>query len=222
MSAIPVRVAIAFHSGYGHTAKQAEAVAAGARSVQGTAVDLLPVDQPYDELVTALDQADAIIFGAPTYMGAASAVFKTFAETTSKAWGDNLRWKDKIAAGFTNSQNINGNKENTLLELFVLASQHGMHWVSLGMFPGWNTTSGSAGDLNRLGSFTGAMAQSHGDAGPDVAPPPSDLATAEHLGRRVAQATAAFLAGRAAATASPEPTAEEQAAYAGATTSSGV
>jgi multimeric flavodoxin WrbA len=171
MSTTSVRVAIAFHSGYGHTAKQAEAVANGARSVEGTTVDLLSVDQPDDELLAALDQADAIIFGAPTYMGAASAVFKTFAETTSKAWGDNLRWKDKVAAGFTNSQNINGNKENTLLELFVLAAQHGMHWVSLGLFAGWNTTTASADDLNRLGSFTGAMAQSHGDAGPGPGAP---------------------------------------------------
>lgn len=191
-----VRVAIAYHSGFGHTGKQAEAVAAGARSVPGTEVDLLPVDDANDDLIAALDGADAIIFGAPTYMGAASAAFKRFAEATSKPWGDGLRWKDKVAAGFTNSQNINGNKENTLLELFVLASQHGMHWVSLGLYPGWNTTTASPEDVNRLGSFTGAMAQSHGDAGPDQAPPPSDLATAEALGRRVAEVTRDYLAGR--------------------------
>jgi multimeric flavodoxin WrbA len=191
-----VRIAVAYHSGFGHTGKQAEAVAAGARALPGTVVDLLPVDDISDELIASLDAADAIIFGAPTYMGAASAAFKRFAEATSKAWGDNLRWKDKVAAGFTNSQNINGNKENTLLELFVLASQHGMHWVSLGLYPGWNTTTASEKDINRLGSFTGAMAQSHGDAGPDLAPPPSDLATAEALGRRVAEVTRDYLAGR--------------------------
>lgn len=213
------RIAVAYHSGYGHTARQAEAVAEGARSVAGTHVELLAVDQPGDDLLAALDRADAIVFGAPTYLGAASAVFKTFAETTSKAWGDDLRWKDKIAAGFTNSQNINGNKEDTLLEMFVLAAQHGMHWVSLGAYGGWNTTTGSAGDLNRLGGFTGAMAQSHGDAGPDQAPPAADLATAAHLGRRVAETTAQFLAGRAAREASPEPTDAEQQAYVNATTS---
>lgn len=218
----PIRVAIAYHSGYGHTKRQAEAVADGARGVAGTEVDLLPVDEPGDDLLAALDRADAVIFGAPTYMGAASAVFKTFAEATSKAWGDELRWKDKIAAGFTNSQNINGNKENTLLEMFVLAAQHGMHRVSLGAYPGWNTTTAGPDDLNRLGGFTGAMAQSHGDAGPDQAPPPAaDLATAAHLGRRVAVTTAQFLAGRAAGSASPEPTAEEQLAYTTATTSAG-
>lgn len=214
-----IRVAVAYHSGFGHTAKQAEAVAAGARSVPGTEVDLLPVDEPGERLIEALDRADAIVFGSPTYMGAASAVFKTFAEATSKAWGDNLRWRDKVAAGFTNSQNINGNKENTLLEMFVLAAQHGMHWVSLGLYPGWNTTSGSAEDLNRLGGFTGAMAQSHGDATPVQAPPASDLATAEHLGRRVATTTAQLQRGRRAAAAPPrQPTADEQAAYVSSTT----
>ena len=69
-------------------------------------------------------------------MGAASAVFQQSAEATSEPWGDGLRWKDKVAGGFTNSQNINGNKENTLLEMFVLAAQHGMHWVALGQYAG--------------------------------------------------------------------------------------
>ena len=217
MSSTGVRVAVAYHSGFGHTGKQAEAVAAGAREVAGTTVDLLPVDVADDELIATLDRADAIIFGAPTYMGAASAAFKRFAEATSKPWGDNTRWKDKIAGGFTNSQNINGNKENTLLELFVLASQHGMHWVSLGLYPGWNTTTASAEDLNRLGSFPGAMAQSHGDAGPDQAPPRSDLATAEALGRRVAEVTRDYLAGRRSQQDGVE-LAEGQAAYTTAST----
>src|SRR4051812_3512336 len=198
MTATAVRVAVAYHSGYGHTGRQAEAVAAGARAVPGTIVDLLPVDEPGEELMAALDRADAVVFGAPTYMGAASAAFKRFAEASSKPWADGMRWKDKVAAGFTNSQNINGNKENTLLELFVLAAQHGMHWVSLGEYPGWNTTGGSETDLNRLGSFTGAMAQSHGDVGPAQAPPPADLATAQALGRRVAEVAHDYVAGRRA------------------------
>jgi len=44
-------------------------------------------------------------------------------------------------------------------------------------------------DLNRLGSFLGAMAQANSDQGADVAPIPSDLLTAEHLGERVANVT---------------------------------
>ncbi len=150
-------------------------------------------------------------------MGSPSAVFKAFAEGTSKAWGDNLRWKDKIAAGFTNSQNINGDKLNSLVDFAILAAQHGMHWVSLGMYPGWNTSTGSAEDLNRLGSFLGAMAQSNGDEGPDTAPPPSDLATAEELCRRVATVTGQWVRGRANPGMEDTPT-NLQEAHAGATT----
>lgn len=194
-----IRVAVVYSSGYGHTAKQAEAVARGAQSVPGASVDLHAVDGGDTAAVlSAIDAADAVVFGAPTYMGAASAAFKQFAEATSGPWGDGMRWKDKVAGGFTNSQNLNGNKENTLLELFVLAAQHGMHWVALGEYPGWNTTGGSPEDLNRLGGFTGAMAQSHGDLGPDLAPPASDLATAEALGRRVTQVARDYVAGRRA------------------------
>ena len=198
MTSIGIRVAVAYHSGFGHTGRQAQAVAAGARAVPGTVVDLLPVDEPGEELMAALDRADAVVFGAPTYMGAASATFKRFAEASSKPCADGMRWKDKVAAGFTNSQNVNGNKENTLLELFVLAAQHGMHWVSLGEYAGWNTTGGSETDLNRLGSFTGAMAQSYGDLGPDEAPAAADLATAHALGRRVALVAHDYAAGRRA------------------------
>lgn len=192
-----VRIAVVFHSGYGHTAKQAQAVAGGAADVPGVTVDVVALeDDNADAAIAAVDAADAVVFGAPTYMGAASATFKKFAEATSAAWGDGMRWKNKVAGGFTNSQNVNGNKENTLLELFVLAAQHGMHWVALGEYGGWNTTSGSPEDLNRLGSFTGAMAQSYGDMSPDLAPPASDLATAEALGRRVAEVARDYTNGR--------------------------
>ena len=45
---------------------------------------------------------------------------------------------------------------------------------------------GSVHDLNRLGSWLGAMAQSNGDQGPDDTPIESDLETAAYLGQRVA------------------------------------
>ena len=78
MSNTPARIAIAFHSGYGHTAKQAEAVAAGAESVPGTVTDLVPLDDLTDDVWARLTAADAIVFGAPTYMGSPSWVFTTY------------------------------------------------------------------------------------------------------------------------------------------------
>jgi NAD(P)H dehydrogenase (quinone) len=196
MSTPTIRVAIAYHSGFGHTGKQAEAVARGAASVSGVQVELHNVAELSDALWAALDQADAIIFGAPTYMGSPSAVFKAFAEGTSKIFADNMRWKDKIAAGFTNSQTINGDKLNTLVDFAILAAQHGMHWVNLGLYAGWGSSTGSIEDLNRLGSWLGAMAQSNADASSEIAPPRSDLETAEALGRRVALVTQQWVRGR--------------------------
>ncbi len=188
------KIAVVFHSGYGHTAKVAEAVLRGVQSVSGTESRLVPVgdvEQHWDYL----DGADAIIFGAPTYMGSASAPMKAFIDSTSSRWMQQA-WKDKIAAGFTNSASQSGDKLDTLVQFVVFASQMHMIWVGLDLLPGNNSSQGSTEDLNRIGSSTGLMTQSNADQGPDVAPPAGDLATAEHFGRRVSTATRQWVAGR--------------------------
>jgi multimeric flavodoxin WrbA len=184
------KVAVVYHSGYGHTHEQAKAVAAGASSVKGVAAELFRIEsagQDFGPVLDKLEKADAIVFGSPTYMGSASAVFKAFAEASSKPWMGQ-KWRNKIAAGFTNSGSQGGDKDSTLLQLVVLAAQHGMMWVSLGLVPGNNSTKGSVEDFNRLGASIGATAQSPVDAGPELGPSASDKKTAEHLGRRVAEA----------------------------------
>lgn len=188
-------IAIAFHSGYGHTAVVAEAVARGAAAA-GAEVVSISVDTITDEQWAQLDAADAIVFGAATYMGTASAAFHTFAEASSRRWFSHV-WVDKLAAGFTNSGAKSGDKSSTLSYFATLASQHGMHWISLGLMPGWDSTKGSEDDINRLGFFMGAGAQSPTDAGPEAVHK-SDIATAEHLGARVARQAAIFRAGRTA------------------------
>jgi len=184
-------VCIVFHSGYGHTARQAAAVAEGVRGVKGVHCTEIPVGE-LEHMEGGhwadLDRADAIIFGCPTYMGAVSTDFKQFMEATSGRWME-MKWHDKLAAGFTNSGSQNGDKQNTLQSLVSFASQHGMVWLSLNLLPGNNSSAGSVDDVNRLGSYLGAMAQSDVDAGPDVAPPEADLETARLLGRRVAKCT---------------------------------
>jgi multimeric flavodoxin WrbA len=192
----PITVAIVYHSGYGHTARQAAAVAAGVDAVPGVRADLRDIATLDDDLWATLAAAEAIIFGAPTYMGSSSATFQTFAEASAQVWLK-AGWRDKLAAGFTNSAGVNGDKLNTLMSMALLAAQHGMHWVTLGLPPGWiYTSTGSADDLNRLGGFLGAMAQSPSDLGPAVAPPDADLRTAEHLGRRVAHTAVTLASGR--------------------------
>jgi len=71
-----------------------------------------------------------------------------------------------------------------------------MHWVNLGLPPANNSSKGSEEELNRLGFFLGAGAQSNADQGPELSPPQSDLLTAEHLGERVAKVTMQFARGR--------------------------
>lgn len=181
-----VKVAVAYHSGYGHTEALAKSVAAGAEQ-GGAEVALLSVGD-LDELNwDLLNDADAIIFGSPTYMGSVSGPFKMFMDASSKIWFEQ-GWQNKLAAGFTVSASMSGDKLGTLMQMSIFAAQHGMLWSGLGMMPGNNSTQGSNEDLNRLGSFLGVMAQANADQGAEESPPASDHRTAEALGQRVAEA----------------------------------
>jgi multimeric flavodoxin WrbA len=184
-------ISIVYDSGHGHTARQAEAVAAGARRTPGAEVRLIAVasgDIPW----ATLAESDAIVFGSPTYNGSVSARLKQFMEdSTRPAWAPQA-WRNKVAAGFTNSGALHGDKLNSLIGLALFAAQHGMVWVGLDLFPGK-----TAEDRNRIGGWLGAMAQSD-DAAPEVTPPASDLDTAAHLGQRVAELARQLHAGRQA------------------------
>lgn len=195
---------VAYHSGFGHTARLADAVAAGA-SDAGADIALIAVEGMNDSDWDRLDAADAVVFGTATYMGNVSADFQAFAEKTGRRC-QNGTWRDKVAAGFTNSGAKSGDKVNTLVSLAVFAAQHHMHWVNLGLGAGWNSSAGSADDLNRLGFWLGAGAQTDVDADADQVHP-SDVATCRHLGRRVAVVTRQFAVGRSLTTTASDPAA---------------
>ncbi len=188
------RVAVAYHSGFGHTATLAAAVAAGARDT-GAEVVMIAVDAITDDGWQELDESDAVVFGCPTYMGNVSAGFQAFAEKTGRRC-INGTWQNKIAAGFTNSGAKSGDKLQTLMSLAVFAAQHHMLWVSLGLPPGWNSSTGSDQDLNRLGFWLGAAAATDVDAGPEHVHS-ADVATCRHLGARVSAVCRQLIAGRA-------------------------
>ena len=178
------RVTVVFHSGYGHTQRMAQAVAEGAGG------ELLAIDHDGNLPPGGwqqLKESDAIIFGSPTYMGSVSWQFKKFADATSKPWYAQ-EWKDKVAAGFTNSAGVTGDKQHTLNTLFALAMQHGMVWVSHAVWPSQMKAS-KRDDPNFLASYSGAMAASPAD-GSVADMSPGDLETARQLGARVAQLAA--------------------------------
>jgi NAD(P)H dehydrogenase (quinone) len=183
-------VAIVYFSATGHTQQLAEAVAEGAKSFANTQVNLLRIvgedigngRWKNDSIMSTLNAADAIVFGTPTYMGGYASQFKSFIDGCGGIWFQQ-GWKNKIGAGFTHSQGLSGDKLNTLSGLMINAMQHSMIWVGTGVMP-----EGSTPDkTNRIGSYTGSMAQSDMDQ-PNIGP--GDRQTAVLLGKRVAETAA--------------------------------
>lgn len=175
------KTVVVYFSGYGHTQRVAQAVAEGA-GAQLIAVDgegNVP-DSAWDDLAAA----DAIIFGAPTYMGSVPWQFKKFADASSKAWFTRA-WQDKVFGGFTVSASLNGDKQVTLINLQTLASQHGGIWVSLGLMPS-NTLNACRNDVNNLGGSVGLLVQAPSDAGAEAIPD-GDIDTAKRYGARVTE-----------------------------------
>jgi NAD(P)H dehydrogenase (quinone) len=195
-------ISIVYHSNNGHTAALAQAIARGAETVEGTNVHIVEIAQrdindgrwSNPDIATLLEKSDAIVLGSPTYMGMVSATMKTFLEWAFNPWRAQS-WKDKVAAGFTNSASQSGDKLNTLIDFAVFAAQMGMIWIGVGDPPGNNWSGGSRDDLNRLGTWLGAMSQSNGDRPAREEPPASDRATGERLGRRVAMITRRLIDG---------------------------
>jgi len=171
------KTVVVYHSGYGHTQRVAQFVAEGAKA-QVIAIDAEGNISEADW--TALNEAHAIIFGSPTYMGMASWQFKKFADATSKQWMSGA-WKDKVAGGFTISASPSGDKLSTIQYFITLSMQQGMVWVGQ---PAMND-----GTINRIGSNSGVMAQV-GPTSPAADIPQGDLDTAKAYGERVAHVAA--------------------------------
>ncbi len=179
-------VAIVYFSGYGHTAKQAEAVREGAaRKATATLYAIDKEGNLPDGAMDAIGKADAIIYGSPTYMGGPAWQFKKFADASSKPWFTQA-WKNKVAAGFTNSASVNGDKFSTIEYFWTLSQQHSQIWVGTGVMPS-NTKAHGPDDVNWSAGFGGALAISPSDASPEEAPRKGDLETARLLGERVAE-----------------------------------
>jgi NAD(P)H dehydrogenase (quinone) len=184
-------IAIIYFSGTGHVHLMSEAIAEGIQKTPDTTVQLLRITGEQivngrwkDETILAtLNQADAIVFGTPTYMGGVAAQFKAFVDGVSSAWAQQL-WKDKIAGGFTHSGGLSGDKQGTLLYLAINAAQHSMIWVGAGEMTQPN-------GVNRLGSYMGVMGQAVPDfTGTKSAElDPGDLLSAVLYGERIAAAT---------------------------------
>lgn len=181
------KISIVYHSEQGHTEAVAQAIFDGIIQQNGSAILMSCKNIDWD----ILEASDAIIFGCPTYMGSVSADFKYFMDGSSSVWSSQ-KWRNKIAAGFTNSAALNGDKFSTLSQISVFAFQHGMIWVGLDLFAGIFSSKSTDANLNRLGSWIGLMTQSNTDQPADISPPTSDIETAKYFGKRIFEITNKF------------------------------
>jgi len=183
------KVAVVYHSGQGHTECLAKKVVEGVASVAGVEVDLLKADA----LSAAPEQLinyDGFIWGSPTYLGGVSGVFKTFMDATGGLW-KKQQLKGKLASGFTVSSLPAGDKQTTLLSMVVFSMQHGMLWIGNSLMPEQHGGVPYAQAANRLGSWTGMMAQAgHGAAADSFEP--GDIRTAKLFGQNFANALIRF------------------------------
>lgn len=178
------KLAIVYHSAHGHTAFMARQIHAGEIDVDGIDARLIEAQEiarTPDELV----DYDGFIFGSPTYLGGVSGPFKSFMDATGRLWRMQ-QLKGKLAAGFTVSSLPAGDKQSTLLSMFIFSMQHGMLWVGNPILPEQHSGVPYEEAANRLGSWSGLMAQA-GHGAPAEEFVPGDIKTARLFGRHVAQ-----------------------------------
>jgi multimeric flavodoxin WrbA len=178
------KLAIIFHSAHGHTEYIARQVLAGACDVEDVEARLVKAEdiaRGPDELV----EYDGFILGSPTYLGGVSGQFKSFMDATGRLWRTQ-QLKGKLAAGFTVSSLPAGDKQSTLLSMFVFSMQHGMLWVGNPILPEQHSGVPYDEAANRLGSWSGLMAQA-GHSAPADSFVPGDVKTAKMFGRHFAE-----------------------------------
>ena len=136
------RILVLYHSTYGHIEAMAEAVAEGARSVEGAVVDIKRVPELVPEELARtsgykLDQAapiatvddltgyDAVIVGAGTRYGTATAQMRNFWDQTGGVWMKGAL-VGKVGSAFTSTATQHGGQETTLIGLIQTLLHHGM------------------------------------------------------------------------------------------------
>ena len=193
------RILILYHSAYGHIETLADAIAAGAREVEGMEVAIRRVPELVpDEVARAahykLDQAapiatvdelpdyDAIILGCGTRYGRISSQLANFLDQTGGLWAKGV-FNGKVGAAFTSTASQHGSQETTLMSLITNLMHFGMVIVGLpysyqGLL-GVDEVSG--------GTPYGASTIAAGDG--SRRPTENELGAARHQGRHVAEVT---------------------------------
>jgi NAD(P)H dehydrogenase (quinone) len=146
-----MKILIVFYSMYGHVYKMAQAIAEGAKTVEGAEVEIrrVPETLPQEVLekmgaidaqkafskipeckVDDLSEADAVIFGTPTRFGNMCGQMRQFLDATGQLWA-NGSLVGKVGSVFTSSNTQHGGQESTILTFHVTLLHHGFVVVGL-------------------------------------------------------------------------------------------
>jgi NAD(P)H:quinone oxidoreductase type IV len=198
---MPTKIQVIFYSMYGHIFKMAEAVAAGAREVEGAQVDIYQVAELVPEStlermgakaarqvfahiplakVEQLPEADAILFGTPTRFGNMCAQMRNYLDQTGQLWlkGSLI---GKVGSVFTSTATQHGGQETTITSFHTTLLHQGMVIVGVPY---------SEQGLLNMKEITGGSPYGAGTlAGGDGSRQPSEneLAIARFQGKHVAQ-----------------------------------
>lgn len=140
-----VTVLVTYHSGGGHTAALAQAVAEGARSVDGTLVTLKPVSQVTCQELTA---TQGLIVGSPVYWSNMSGEVKSFFDrwtTECKFLPPDFPMKDKVGGAFVTGGEVSSGTEITLMTIVAALLGNRRIVVSDGQALGATATTGEGG-----------------------------------------------------------------------------
>lgn len=141
------KILVLYHSTYGHIERMAEAVAEGARQVDGAVVDIKRVPETVPEDLARnsgykLDQAapiatvaeladyDAIVIGAGTRFGTAASQMRAFLDQTGGLWAQG-KLVGKVGGAFSASATQHGGQETTFSGLHNYFLHQGMVVVGL-------------------------------------------------------------------------------------------
>ena len=141
------KVLVLYHSMYGHIETMAQAVAEGARRVEGVDVTLKHVPETMDQEMfknagdktdlagnvaspAELADYDAIIVGTPTRFGNMSGQMRNFFDQTGGLWAKGALF-GKVASVFT-STGTGGGEEMTITSVWTTLAHHGMTIVPIG------------------------------------------------------------------------------------------
>ncbi len=146
-----MKILIVFYSTYGHVYKMAQAIAEGAKTVEGAEVEIrrVPETLPQEVLekmgaveaqrafsqipectVDELAEADAVIFGTPTRFGNMCGQMRQFLDATGQLWA-NGSLVGKVGSVFTSTATQHGGQESTILTFHVTLLHHGFVVVGL-------------------------------------------------------------------------------------------